>query len=74
MAELYGQRIQTLVQNKYLPYGRHNPPTPMSCSSALYARLKDGAVGRFALPIKYAKTPPGTSFRGFDTFSVSANG
>ena len=72
MAELYGQRIQTTVQTKYLPY---TVDTILN-SNVLFQRVVRAAKkwsGRtLRAPIKYAKNTTGTSFRGFDTFSVSA--
>ena len=72
MAELYGQRIQTTVQNKYLPY---TVDTILN-SNVLFQRVVRAAKkwsGRtLRAPIKYAKNTTGTSFSGFDTFSTSA--
>lgn len=72
MAELYGQRIQTTVQSKYLPF---TVDTILN-SNVLFQRVVRGAKkwsGRkIEVPIKYAKNTTGTSFRGFDTFSTSA--
>ena len=72
MAELYGQRIQTTVQNKYLPY---TVDTILN-SNVLFQRVVRAAKkwsGRtLRAPIKYAKNTTGQSFRGFDTFSVAA--
>jgi len=72
MAELYGQRIQSTVQTKYLPY----VVDTILNSNVLFQRVVRGSKkwsGRtLRVPFKYAKNTTGTSFRGFDTFSVSA--
>lgn len=72
MTELYGQRVQTTVQNEYLPY----VVDTILGSNVLFQRIVRGAKkwsGRtLRVPIKYAKNSTGTSFRGFDTFSVAA--
>lgn len=72
MAELYGQRIQTTVQTKYLPF----VVDTVLNSNVLFQRVVRDAKkwsGRtLRVPFKYAKNTTGTSFRGFDTFSTSA--
>lgn len=72
MAELYGQRVQTTVQTKYLPY----VVDTVLNSNVLFQRIVRGAKkwgGRtLRVPIKVSKNVTGTSFRGFDTFSTSA--
>jgi len=72
MAELYGQRIQTTVQTKYLPY----VVDTVLNSNVLFKRVIRGAKkwsGRtLRVPVKVSKNTTGTSFRGFDTFSTSA--
>ena len=72
MTELYGQRIQTTVQTKYLPF---LVDTTLN-SNVAYQRTVRAAKkwsGRtLRVPIKVSKNTTGTSFRGFDTFSVSA--
>lgn len=72
MAELYGQRIQTTVQTKYLPF----VVDTILNSNVLFQRVVRAAKkwsGRtLRAPIKVSKNTTGTSFRGFDTFSVSA--
>lgn len=72
MAELYGQRIQTTVQTEYLPY----VVDTVLNSNVLFQRVVRASKkwnGRtLRMPIKHAKNSTGTSFRGFDTFSVSA--
>lgn len=72
MAELYGQRVQTTVQTKYLPY----VVDTVLNSNVLFQRVVRGSKkwsGRkLEVPIKYAKNTTGTSFSGFDTFSVAA--
>lgn len=72
MAEIYGQRIQTTVKEKYLPY----VVDTILNSNVLFQRIVRGAKqwsGRvLRVPIKVSKNSTGTSFRGFDTFSTSA--
>lgn len=72
MAELYGQRIQTTVQTSYLPF----VVDTVLNSNVLFQRIVragkkwDGRTKR--VPVKVSKNTTGTSFRGFDTFSVAA--
>ena len=72
MSELYGQRIQTTVQTEYLPF----VVDTVLNSNVMFQRVVRGAKkwsGRtFRAPIKVSKNVTGTSFRGFDTFSVAA--
>lgn len=72
MAELYGQRIQTTVQTKYLPY----VVDTVLNSNVLFQRVvragKKWGGRTLRVPIKVSKNSTGTSFRGFDTFSVAA--
>ena len=72
MAELYGQRIQSTVQTKYLPF---TVDTILN-SNVLFQRVvragKNWSGLTLRVPFKYAKNTTGTSFRGFDTFSTSA--
>ena len=72
MTELYGQRIQTTVQTEYLPY----VVDTVLNSNVMFQRVVRAAkkwTGRtLRVPIKYAKNATGTSFRGFDTYSVAA--
>lgn len=72
MAELYGQRIQTTVQTKYLPF----VVDTVLNSNVLFQRVVRGAKkwgGRtLRVPVKVSKNTTGQSFRGFDTFSTAA--
>lgn len=72
MSELYGQRVQTAVQTKYLPY----VVDTVLNSNVLFQRIvrasKKWSGRTLRVPIKYAKNTTGTSFRGYDTFSVAA--
>lgn len=72
MTELYGQRVQTTVQNKYLPF----VVDTILNSNVLFQRVVRGSKkwsGRtLRVPVKYAKNTTGTSFSGMDTFSVAA--
>lgn len=71
MAELYGQRVQTTVQTKFLPYV---VDTTLN-SNVLFQRIvragKKWSGRKIEVPIKYKKNETGGSFRGFDTFSTS---
>jgi len=72
MAELYGQRIQTTVAQKYLPFV---VDTTLN-SNVLFQRVvragKKWSGRTLRVPVKVSKNTTGGSFRGFDTFSTSA--
>lgn len=72
MTELYGQRVQTTVQNEYLPF----VVDTILGANVLFQRVvrasKKWSGRTLRVPIKYAKNTTGTSFRGLDTFSVAA--
>ncbi len=72
IAELYGQRIQSTVQTKYLPFMVDITLN----SNVLFQRVVRAAKkwsGRtLRVPIKSSKNSTGQSFRGFDTFSTAA--
>jgi hypothetical protein len=72
MAELYGQRIQTTVQQKYLPY----VVDTVLNSNVLFQRVvrasKQWSGRTMRMPVKVSKNSTGTSFSGYDTFSTSA--
>lgn len=72
MAELYGQRVQTTVQTKYLPY----VVDTVLNSNVLFQRVvrasKKWGGRTLRVPIKVSKNTTGTSFAGFDTFSTAA--
>lgn len=72
MTELYGQRIQTTVQQKYLPF----VVDTILNSNVLFQRIVRGGKkwsGRtLRVPVKVSKNSTGTSFSGFDTFSTAA--
>ena len=72
MSELYGQRVQTTVQTEYLPF----VVDTILGSNVMFQRVVRAAKkwsGRtLRVPFKHAKNSTGTSFRGFDTFSVAA--
>ena len=73
MAELYGQRVQSTVQTKYLPF----VVDTILNSNVLFQRIVRGAKSwsgrKLEVPVKYQKNTTGTSFRGFDTFSTTAS-
>jgi len=72
MAELYGQRIQTTVQTKYLPFMIDT----ILNSNVMFQRVvrasKKWGGRTLRVPIKVSKNSTGTSFSGFDTFSTAA--
>lgn len=72
MTEIYGQRIQTTVQEKYLPF----VVDTILNSNVLFQRVVRASKkwsGRvLRVPIKVSTNSTATSFRGFDTLSVSA--
>lgn len=72
MAELYGQRVQTTVEQLYLPYAVDVTLN----SNVLFQRevraSKKWSGRTLRVPIKEAKNTTGTSFQGFDTFSTAA--
>lgn len=72
MAELYGQRIQTTVNTKYLP----KVADTVLNSNVMFQRAVRAAKqwsGRtIRKPVKYAKNTTGGSFAGFDLLSVAA--
>lgn len=72
MAELYGQRVQTTIQTKYLPFVVDS----VLNSNVLFQRVvrasKKWSGRTTRIPVKVSKNTTGTSFRGFDTFSTSA--
>lgn len=71
MSELYGQRIQTTVQTKYLPY----VVDTVLRSNVLFQRVvrasKKWGGRTLRVPVKVSKNTTGTSFRAFDTFSTA---
>lgn len=72
MAEIYGQRVQTTVNQEYLPY----VVDTVLGSNVLFQRVvrasKEWSGRTLRIPVKVSKNTTGTSFRGFDTFSVAA--
>ena len=72
MAELYGQRIQTTVQTEYLPYVVDTVLNSNVMFQRIVRAAKDWNGRTLRVPIKVSKNSTGTSFRGFDTFSVAA--
>src|SRR3990167_11506340 len=72
MTELYGQRIQTTIKQKYLPF---LVDTVLN-SNVLFQRVVRAAKkwnGRtLRVPVKVSKNQTGVSFSGFDTFSTAA--
>lgn len=72
MTELYGQRVQTTVQTKYLPYV---VDTVLNSNVLLQRQVRAAKQwgGRtLRVPVKVSKNTTGQSFRGYDTFSIAA--
>lgn len=72
MSELYGQRIQTTVQTEYLPFVVDTVLNSNVMFQRVVRAAKKWSRRTLRVPVKYAKNTTGTSFRGFDTFSVAA--
>lgn len=72
MAEKFGQRIQTTVDQKYLPF----VVDTILNSNVLFQRVvrasKQWSGRTLRSPIKVSKNTTGQSFAGFDTFSTAA--
>ena len=72
MAELYGQRVQTTVKQKYLPF----VVDTVLNSNVLFQRVvrasKKWSGRTLRIPVKVSKNSTGQSFRGYDTFSTVA--
>ena len=71
MADIYGQRLKTTVNTKYLPYV---VDTTLN-SNVFFQRVVRGAkqwTGRTVrVPIKVSKNSTGSSFRGFDVANTA---
>lgn len=72
MSELYGQRVQTTVQTKYLPYVVDTVLNSNVFFQRIVRAAKKWSGRTLRVPIKVSQNSTGTSFRGFDTFSTSA--
>ncbi len=72
MAELYGQRIQSTVQTKYLPYVVDTVLQSNVLMQRFVRAAKSWSGRTLRAPIKVSKNTTGTSISGFDTFSVAA--
>lgn len=72
MSELYGQRIQTTVQTKYLPF---LVDTVLN-SNLLFQRIvraaKNWSGRTLRVPVKVSKNTTGGSTRGYDLLSTAA--
>mgnify|MGYP001571897761 CR=1 FL=1 len=72
MAEKFGQRIQTTVEQTYLPYA-----VDTILNSNVYFQRAVRAAKKWSgrtkrVPVKVSKNTTGTSFAGYDSFSVAA--
>ena len=72
MTELYGQRIQTTVQTKYLPFVVDTILNSNVLLQRVVRASKKWSGRTLRVPIKVSKNVTGQSFKGFDTFSVAA--
>lgn len=72
MSELYGQRIQSTVQTKYLPYVVDTVLQSNVLMQRFVRAAKPWSGRTLRQPIKVSKNTTGTSISGFDTFSVAA--
>lgn len=72
MAELYGQRIQSTVQTKYLPFVVDTVLNSNVLLQRIVRASKKWSGRKLRVPVKVSKNTTGTSFRGFDTFSTAA--
>jgi len=72
MSELYGQRIQSTVQTKYLPYVVDTVLQSNVLMQRFVRAAKSWSGRTLRAPIKVSKNTTGTSISGFDTFSVAA--
>lgn len=72
MSELYGQRIQTTVQQSYLPFVVDTVLNSNVFFQRIVRASKPWSGRTKRVPVKVAKNSTGQSFRGFDTFSVAA--
>jgi hypothetical protein len=70
--ELYGQRIQTTVQQKYLPFVTDTVLNSNVAFQRFVRAAKKWSGRTLRVPIKYKKNVTGQSFRGYDSFSVAA--
>lgn len=73
MAELYGQRIQTTVQTKYLPFVVDTVLNSNIFLQRMMRAAKPWSGRTLRAPVKVSKNTTGQSFRGFDTFSVASS-
>lgn len=72
MAELYGNRIQTTVQTKYLPYVVDSVLNSNVGFQRIVRASKEWSGRTLRVPVKVSKNATGTSFQGFDTLSTAA--
>lgn len=72
MADIYGQRIQTTVNTKYLPFVVDTVLNSNVFFQRIVRAAKKWSGRTLRSPIKVSKNTTGQSFRGFDTLSTSA--
>lgn len=71
MADIYGQRIKTTVNTKYLPYVVDTTLNSNVFMQRLVRAAKKWSGRTIRVPVKVSKNSTGQSFRGFDVLSVA---
>jgi hypothetical protein len=71
MADIYGQRIKTTVNTKYLPYVVDTTLNSNVFAQRMLRAAKKWSGRTIRVPIKVSKNITGTSFRGMEVLSVS---
>ena len=71
MADIYGQRIQTTVNTKYLPFVTDSVLNSNVVFQRIVRAAKKWSGRTLRVPVKVSKNTTGTSFRGLSTFSVA---
>ena len=71
MADIYGQRIQTTVNTKYLPFVTDTVLNSNVMFQRIVRAAKKWSGRTFRVPVKVSKNTTGQSFRGLQTFSVA---
>lgn len=72
MAELYGNRIQTTVQTKYLPYVVDTVLNSNVGFQRIVRAAKEWSGRTLRVPVKFTTNTTGTSFQGFDLLPTTA--
>lgn len=72
MAEIFGQRVQTTVQTKFLPFVVDTYLNSNVLSQRMLRAAKKWSGRKIEAPIKVGKNSTGQSFRGMEPLSVAA--